>query len=254
MMKNRFLFLGTGASSGVPVIGCECAVCQSDSPFNKRFRPSALLRVGEKHLLIDAGQDFRTQALKYHIKSLDGLLITHAHHDHISGIDDLRALYYKTQKPLPVLLSESTARELTIRYDYLFGGKEPRFVMQILSGEEGTVVFQDIPVTFVTFAQGGMKVNGFRIGNLAYLSDIRDFPPTIFSQLKGVEILIVSALRYTTTDLHFSVDDAVDFIKAVGAATGWLTHISHELDHEKTNAYLPPHIKLAYDGLEFQFR
>lgn len=251
---NSLLFLGTGASSGVPVITCDCDVCQSDLSYNKRMRTSALIKREGRQFLIDAGQDLRSQALLNRIKRLDGLLLTHAHHDHISGLDDLRAFRYKSKKPLPTLLSKETAAEVTKRYDYIFNKpSEPLLELRLLPNDEGEVLFEGVPITYVSFEQGGMKVNGFRVDNLAYLSDIHTYPNTIFNWLKGVDILVVSALRYTPSNLHFSVDDAVDFINKVGARQGWLTHLSHELDHEKTNAYLPPHIRLAYDGLEITF-
>lgn len=258
-MKNKLKFLGTGGSVGVPVIGCPCAVCHSTDPYNQRLRPSVLLKIAHRQFLIDAGPDFRLQALRYGITHLDGLLLTHAHHDHSGGLDDLRPIYYRRESPLPILLSHDTAKDLLLRYYYLFEpslGQEtftPRLHLQILPDQAGQVIFEGLTIEYMTYIQGGMKVNGFRIGDLAYLSDIRHFSPTIFDHLKGLRYLIISALRYTPSPLHFSVDEAIDFAKQVGAKQVWLTHISHDLEHHQTNAYLPANVSLAYDGLEIEF-
>lgn len=256
-MKGKLIFLGTGGSVGVPMIGCTCEVCLSTDPLNHRLRPSALLCIGQRQFLIDAGPDFRMQALRIGLTKLDGLLLTHAHHDHTAGIDDLRPIYYRRQTPLPVLLSAETAKEVLIRFNYLFESGHadfvPRFDLQLLPAHVGEVLFETLPIQYVTFTQGGMLVNGYRFGNLAYLSDIRHFPASIFEDLKGVKTLIISALRYTPSPLHFSVDEAIDFAKQLNAEQVWLTHLSHELEHHQTNAYLPNHIRLAYDGLEIDF-
>lgn len=256
-MKAKLIFLGTGGSVGVPVIGCSCRVCQSSDPLNKRLRPSALLKIENRQFLIDAGPDFRTQALRAGIKTLDALLLTHAHHDHTAGIDDLRPIYFHRNKPLTILLSEQTAQEVRMRYHYLFeSGKKDSFShfhLQILSSSRGSTILEGIPIQYVTYSQGGMLVNGYRIGDFAYLSDIREYSPSIFDDLKGVKCLVISALRYTNSPLHFSVDEAVDFAKQLNAEQVWLTHMSHDLDHHQTNAYLPSHIRLAYDQQEIEF-
>jgi phosphoribosyl 1,2-cyclic phosphate phosphodiesterase len=256
MKQGRLTFLGTGGSVGVPMIGCSCQVCQSKDPLNQRLRPSALLQIGHQQFLIDAGPDFRTQALKFGITQLDGLLLTHAHHDHTAGIDDLRPIYYQRENPLPVLLSAETAEDLLVRYFYLFPSdpeKTSRLQFNILPAQEGSIVFENVPIHYVTYTQGGMSVNGYRVGNLAYLSDIRLFSPSIFEHLTGVKYLVISALRYTPSPLHFSVDEAIAFARQIRAEHVWLTHLSHELEYHQANAYLPAHVHLAYDGLEIQF-
>jgi len=256
-MKGKLIFLGTGGSVGVPLLGCACEVCRSTDPLNKRLRPSALLRVNQRQFLIDAGPDFRQQALRTGITKLDGLLLTHAHHDHTAGLDDLRPLYYHSRTPLPVLLSHATAEDVRMRFYYLFASENKisisHFNFQLLADQSGLTLFQDLPIEYVTFKQGGMLVNGFRIGDLAYLSDIRDFQPSIFNELKGVKYLVISALRYTQSPLHLSVDEAIDFANELNVEKAWITHVSHDLEHHQTNAYLPPHIRLAYDGLEIDF-
>ncbi len=251
-MKKTFIFLGTGASAGVPVVGCCCAVCRSSSPFNQRLRSSLLIRFGQRQFLIDAGPDFRMQALRFSICFLDGLLLTHSHHDHTAGLDDLRPLFHKRHAPIPLLLSSQTAQEIRKSYFYLFK-TPPLFSLQLLPEQEtGEVSFEGVPFQFVTYAQGKMVVNGYRLGHFAYLSDIKEFSPSIFKSLEGVKCLIISALKRVPSPLHLSVDEAIDFGRKVGAEQIWLTHLSHDLDYEQTNAYLPSNIRLAYDGLEIE--
>lgn len=258
-VSGQIHFLGTGGSMGIPVIGCHCPVCLSTLSVNQRLRPSAMLSVGDRDILIDCGPDFREQALKYKISKIDGLLLTHAHHDHTAGIDELRIYCLRNKESLACLLSEETALDIKRRFYYIFDEKNSyaqlttKFSLEILKGERGKTNFLDLEIGHMTYEQGGMKVNGFRIGSLAYVTDIREYPETIFEDLEGVQTLILSALRFTPSHLHFTVDEAIEFSQRVGAKETWLTHIAHELDHEKTNAYLPSNIKLAYDSLKLDF-
>jgi len=259
-MKNgRLQFLGTGGSMGIPVVGCSCAVCQSELSKNKRLRPSALLTFREKKILIDAGPDFRIQALRYGIDTLDGVIITHAHHDHTAGIDELRVYYMRNKIPLPCLVSAFTAEDLKIRYAYMFDTTNEhklvtRIEFQVLEGDRGVVDFAGLRIGYVTFDQAGMPVNGYRFGDLAFISDIKEFSDEIYDDIQGVETLVLSALRFEASALHFSIDEAVAFAERVSAKKTWLTHVAHEVDHEKANAKLPPNIQLAYDGLEIDFQ
>lgn len=241
---------------GIPVIGCPCAVCRSDSPCNQRLRPSGLLIIENKKFLIDCGPDFRLQALRYHIDHLDGVLITHSHHDHIAGIDELRVYFMHSRQALPCLLSSSTLLDLKSRYPYIFDVQNvkskltPRLEPHLLKQEFGEQAFQGIPIKYATYEQTGMKVNGFRIGNLAYFSDLKNYTEEVFTCLQGVETLIISALRFDSAYAHLSVDEAIAFSKKAGAHHTWITHIAHELEHEKANEYLPANVRMAYDGLE----
>lgn len=257
--EGKFLFLGTGGSMGIPVIGCECAVCRSESPHNKRLRPSGLLTLLDKSILLDCGPDFRRQMLEHHIKHIDGLIFTHAHYDHTGGFDEIRVLNARSKTPLPCLLSEATAEELKTRFPYIFENDPSSITLttkvslQYLGSTRGHVEFLSVPIHYMTYEQGGMLVNGFRFGNFAYISDIRHYPETIFEDLKGVETLVISCLRHQPSALHFNVEEAIAFSEKVGANQAWFTHIAHELDHEYTNSKLPPNYQLAYDGLEIDF-
>jgi phosphoribosyl 1,2-cyclic phosphate phosphodiesterase len=258
-LPGHFLFLGTGGSMGIPVIGCHCAVCRSESPCNQRLRPSGLLTIANKKILIDCGPDFRLQAIQRHINHLDGLIITHSHHDHIAGIDELRAYLMQHKTPLPCLLSQETATDIKIRYPYIFREKSTactlvsRLDFQILEHTDGETCFQGVRIRYISYEQLGMQVNGFRIGNFAYVSDIRHYSDTIFPVLDGVETLVLSALRHTQSMAHFNIEEAIQFANRVGAKQTWLTHIAHDLEHEETNACLPHNIRMAYDGLELNF-
>lgn len=257
--KNHLQFLGSGGSMGIPVIGCECPVCRSGTPENMRLRPSVLVTMGSRRFLVDAGPDLRNQALRYRFSTVDGVILTHAHNDHVAGIDELRLFCLYRKAPLPLLLSSDTYRDVAQRFPYIFGGDKrvvglvATFDVHLLEAQRGKVDFEGIPISYVTYEQAGMAVNGFRIGDMAYISDIRTYPETIFEDLAGVKVLVVTALRFTQSHLHFTVDEAIDFAEKIGAEQTWLTHISHDLDHEKTNAYLPPHVRMAYDGLEIPF-
>lgn len=255
-MHASFLFLGTGASAGVPIIGCPCAVCHSTNPRNKRLRPSGLLRLGGKVLLIDIGPDFRQQALVHNLTQLDGLLLTHTHYDHVAGIDELRVMNFRQKAPFPCLLSQESLDDLHRRYYYLFqkpsstASHAAQLACQALEGESGETEFLGLRIQYVSYAQGGMKVTGFRMGNFAYISDIREYAPTIFDALRGVEKLVLSALRAERSPVHLSIAEAAEFAERVGARETYLTHLSHAVDAEHA---LPQGVALGYDGLEVSF-
>lgn len=244
---------------GTPVVTCTCAVCQSHNLHNHRLRPSGLMKVGGKQILFDAGPDFRTQALKQHLRDLDAIFLTHTHFDHIAGLDDLRVFYFLHHKTLPCVLSEQSYDDLKMRYHYLFRKSEDevmgpsRFDFQVLKTDFGTFDVGGFKWGYLTYLQNGMKVTGYRLGKFAYVLDIRNYSEKVIEVLKGVEVLVLSALRYTSSPAHLSVDEAVAFSRRVGAKMTWFSHVAHELEHEETNKKLPPNIKLAHDGLEIMF-
>lgn len=253
-MSGRLLFLGTGASMGIPVMGCSCNVCLSSDPHNRRMRAAVLVTYAGRCFLLDTGPDIRQQALQCGLKDLSGVILTHAHYDHVAGLDDLRPLVFRRKEPLPLLLSKATWHDLSTRFDYLFNPSATwQLNVQLLPQERGRLLFENLPLRYFTYEQVGMPVNGFRFGNLAYISDIRKYPETLFEDLKAIEILIVSALRLTPSPMHFTVDEAIDFSLRCQASQTWLTHIAHDLDHAHMEAYLPSNVHLAYDGLELPF-
>lgn len=260
MIQGQFLFLGTGSSIGIPVIGCQCSVCLSENPLNKRLRPSGLITVGNKNILIDSGPDFRQQALKYKIHHLDGVLYTHTHFDHIAGLDELRIYYIQNQIKLPALVSKESMRDIETRYHYLFRKYDSQKMnltaqldFRILESERGCLVFEGLPFSYLSYWQGDMKITGYRIGNFAYISDLKDYKEEIFEDLVGLKYLVVSALRESPSAIHLTIDEAVSFAQKVNAEHTYFTHISHEVDHEKVNAQLPAGIYLGYDGFNLNF-
>ena len=278
-MEGTLTFLGTGTSMGVPTLGCDCAVCTSTDPHDRRLRPSVLLRwrepdhdedslppirkerewMGhgqgkERVVVIDTGPDFREQALRNSLTRVDAVFYTHSHADHILGLDDLRPLSFNVFReggPIPLYATPETTAVLERIFDYTFAPDATypnRARVQLHPLHEITTVhgvsFQRIPVM-----HGEMEIVGFRFGRTAYLTDISDIPESSFALLTGLDHLVLSALRHKPHPTHATVAQAVGWAKRIGARHTWLTHIAHELGHEETNRALPEKIRLAYDGL-----
>ncbi len=247
-------FLGTGTSHGVPVIGCDCDVCTSANPKNRRFRTSALLENHDGHnLLIDASVDFRQQALRAKIHTLTDILITHEHADHIFGLDDTR-IFTRHNGGVNVHLDARCDKRLRQVYDYVYGaaiqegGGLPKF-NNILIEAGDTFQVKTFTITPVPILHGKLPILGFRINNLAYLTDCSYIPETSFAYLNDLDLLVLDALRPNPHPTHFSLSEAVEAAQRIGARQTYFTHITHRLEHEATNAALPPGIELAYDGL-----
>ena len=244
----KFLFLGTGASAGVPMAGCRCAVCKSEDPKNNRLRSSALLQKGGKNFLIDASPDIRAVALKYNIMHVDAVFVTHPHEDHIGGMNDLRSFsFLNDNRPVPLLLAKSTLDVLEVRFDYLLD----RFEKRVLKGRQGKIVVEGLEVKFFTYSQEGMLVTGFRMGKFAYVTDIKEYKLSIYDDLDGVETLVLGAIHEEVSRMHFSISEAVAFVQKIKSVKRcYLTHLSHQIDYKTTSKTLPEGVMLAYDGLE----
>lgn len=257
-MSGKFRFLGTGSSLGVPVIGCKCSTCLSGDPRNKRSRSGSLLQVRGKTFLIDASPDYRQQALREGITAIDGFILTHSHYDHIGGFDDLK-VYGRHGKKLPCLLLESTFQELKTNYPYFITPtkEDPNnccfFSWHRIKEPFGSVVFEGVPLEYVTFRQSRMEVLGLRFENLVYISDIKEYDENLLKRLSGVDTLIVSALRKERSPIHFSLEEACEFSRLIEAKRTYLVHIAHELEHSSLLEELPSNITPAYDGLEIAF-
>jgi phosphoribosyl 1,2-cyclic phosphate phosphodiesterase len=243
--------LGSGTSVGVPIIGCRCPVCASDDPRNKRLRTSIAVEVDERWLLIDCSIDFRQQMLRFTLPRIDALLLTHTHADHIGGIDDLRIYNWRQREPMPVFSTPPMLDDLRQRYYYCFnprqqGGGVPQLA---LNGVEAGERFEaaGIPVTAIGIDHGTLPILGFRIGPLAYLTDCSAIPEASRPLLRGIDTLILSALRHTPHPTHFTLEQAMAEAERIAPRRVFFTHIGDELDHESTNAALPDWANLLYD-------
>ena len=248
----RLTFLGTGTSMGVPVIGCRCAVCTSDDPRNRRLRTSAVLEVAGLTLLFDAGPDLRQQALAAGLTRVDAVLLTHAHADHISGLDDLRPLNFAQRSSIPLYGSSATLAFVRGRFDYAFangsdGSTRPALELVEICAERP---FRIGPVDVLPFdvQHGTWTITGFRVGRLGYVTDASAIPPASLAHLRGLDTLVLNALRLTAHPTHFSVDEARQIVAELRPRRALLVHMTHDLDHAAVNATLPDNLRLAYDG------
>jgi phosphoribosyl 1,2-cyclic phosphate phosphodiesterase len=256
-MRGELLFLGTASSLGVPRLACSCKVCTDSSSFNKRMRCAALVLIDGKKILIDAGPDIRLQLLRENIQSLDALFLTHPHYDHAAGFDDLRPYAFTSGKKLAVTASEDTYKEMTRMRHYLIeelnGLSSSCFDFHILPSPFCKVKIAGIDVEVLSYSQMGMQVNGLRMGSIAYVSDIKEYTEELLRALQGVEILIVSAARYSGASMHFTLEEAIAFSEKVGAKNTYYTHMDHDIDYHNVKVSLPQHHYLAYDGLRLFF-
>ena len=243
--------LGTGTSCGVPVIGCQCEVCQSTDPKDKRLRCSILVETERTRLLVDCGPDFRQQILPQPFRRIDGILVTHAHYDHMGGMDDIRP--YCQFGEINVYADKEACRGMMQMLPYCFAanrypGVPAIGLHEIRAGEEMTL--GDIDILPVRVMHGRLPILGFRFGRFAYITDMKTIEPSQAELLNGVEILVVNALRFDRPHhSHQLVDDAVAFARSIGARRTLLTHLCHDVGlHEKANCRLPDDVELAYDG------
>lgn len=249
-------FWGTGTSTGVPMVGCDCRVCRSSDARNRRRRASLLIEEGDRGWLIDAGPDFRVQALDAGLQSLEAVLLTHSHADHILGLDDLRPLSWK--QPIAVWADKPTETVLRQAFPYFFqegDGKTSRPRLEFRTLEAGVPVeVSGLSVVPLNIRHGDLTILGFRIGGLAYLTDCNGIPEGTIPWLGNLDYLVLGALRAKPHPTHFSLGEAVETAQALGARQTYFTHFSHDVDHESWAASLPAGMAPAFDGLSFEFR
>ena len=255
-------FLGTGTSTGIPLIGCQCKVCLSDNPKNVRLRASVKVDVGGKVIIIDTGPEFRIQALRAGLSRVDGVLITHTHADHIAGFDDLRAFNFITGEPIRVLGSRQSCDIIRKNFSYIFGdapqvgGGLPQIELNLA---EETFTISGVKVEPIPVWHGKVPVTGYRIGNMAYVTDVSFIPEQSLAKLEGLELLVLGALRHRRHSTHFNLDEALEIVRRLKPRKTYLTHISHDLEHERISARLCElrvediEVDLAYDGLKLTF-
>jgi phosphoribosyl 1,2-cyclic phosphate phosphodiesterase len=250
----RLTMLGSGTSMGVPSLGCGCRVCRSDDPRDNRTRPSILLSADGRKILIDTSPDFRQQALRAGLERLDAVVYTHGHADHILGLDDIRPFNMKQHERVPVYANGQTLAILTRTFAYIFDetptmSSVPAVELREIIGpfEAAGVKFQPVPAQ-----HGNTDVLGFRFGKAAYVTDFSEIPAASLELLRGLDDLILSALRDKPHPMHSTVAHSLDIVRALAPRRAWFTHISHDLAHEETNARLPENVRMGYDGLTFE--
>jgi phosphoribosyl 1,2-cyclic phosphate phosphodiesterase len=252
-LRGQLVFLGTGTSVGVPVVGCGCTVCASDDSRNQRTRTSVALGLPEGTLLIDTTPDLRAQLLREGIGLIDAVLYTHDHVDHLYGLDDIRPLCFRKGGPLPVYCEPRVESRIRKAFDYAFevpavvGGGLPKMVLHAIGTEPFDLL--GVTVTPLRLRHGIFDVLGFRFGKVAYCTDTNEIPESTWPLLEGLDILILDCLRAARHPTHLSIAEAVTIAQRVAARRTVLVHMSHEIDHAAVAAELPPGIELAWDGL-----
>jgi len=250
----EIIVLGSGTSVGVPTIGCDCKVCSSSDPRDTRLRPSVLVQYDGRNVLIDTTPDFRQQALRSRMRRLDAVLYTHAHADHIMGLDDVRPFNFVQREEIPIYASPDALRVIKGSFPYIFDTRptessKPRIVPHTFDGDAPISLF-GLDFIPLRLNHGRGTSFGFRFGDAAYLTDHSDIPDESATRLEDLDVLFLDALRNNPHPTHTTVTKALEWVERLRPKRAYFTHICHDLPHERTEQRLPPHVRLAYDGLE----
>ncbi|MFN5621299.1 MAG: MBL fold metallo-hydrolase [Flavobacteriales bacterium] len=248
-------FLGTGTSQGVPLMACRCRICTSSDARDQRLRSAIMLTHEERNVVIDSGPDFRQQMLREDVRTIEGIVFTHEHKDHIAGLDDVRAFNYINNWRAQVYCTEQVGEALKREFAYAFSDKKypgiPEIDLNIITNDKfnvGNLTFTPIQVYHLH-----LPVFGYRIGSFAYITDANVIPEEEFEKLKNLDVLVLNALRREKHPSHFTLEEAVALALRIGAKQTWFTHVSHQLGlHEDVDAELPEGMRLAYDGLRLE--
>ena len=254
-MTLRITVLGSGTSSGVPTIGCSCAVCLSSDPRDKRLRPSILVSSGGRNIVIDTTPDFRMQVLRAGVSRLDAILYTHSHADHILGLDDVRPFNYHQSATIPIYATPDTLTDIRRVFNYVFAEQDPRAaVPKVEVHELDGARFDVLGIDFlpIPVIHGRQTIYGFRFGQAAYLTDHSEVPESSQAMLRGLDVLFLDALRHRPHPTHSTLETSVALARRLGAKRTYFTHMCHDLPHAATEAGLPEGIHLAFDGLEIE--
>lgn len=251
----KVTLLGTGTSTGVPMIGCGCRICRSTDPRDKRLRVSVLIEHEERNILIDTSADFRQQMLLHKVTHLEAILYTHSHNDHIAGFDDIRAFQFLMRKAPACYADGPTAAHIRRTFDYAFGaatqagGGLPEVPLVVIDEQPFDLLgLRIIPVPLI---HGMLSILGFRIGGFAYLTDCSEIPEASFPLLEGLDTLVLDGLRHKPHPTHFSISEAVLVAERIAPRITYLTHMNHDVLHKQTERELPESVRLGYDGLSF---
>lgn len=252
--------LGTGTSTGVPIIGCSCRVCRSTDPKDRRTRCSCLVKAGDMQIIIDTGPDFRMQALRENIGRLDAVLYTHHHFDHVAGMDDLRPFLFDNKKPIPCYTHPASRKTLEDSYSYIFRDGSypgiPRLQLQEVTApftvENRYAGDSSVRITPIEVMHGTLPVFGFRIGGFAYLTDTSEIPQEQYAQLENLDLLVLDALRHRPHRKHLSFDQATRAARKIDANRTYFIHMTHDVLHREVEASLPDTMHLAWDGLKLE--
>lgn len=249
----KFTILGSGTSTGIPMVGCRCAVCTSADPKDQRTRTSLLVENCGSYILVDTSTDLRQQAIREGIPRIDAVLFTHAHADHVHGIDDLRGFHFIHKQAIKCYAESGTMEEITAKFAYIFNGSREHSYHKLLEPHEISAPFElyGVRVTPVPLLHGTMKSTGYRFNDFAYLTDCSAIPDSSHDLLKGLDTLIIDALRHTPHQNHFNIQDAIAEALKIGAKRTFLTHLTHEISHSEESE-LPDGIFFAYDGLSLE--
>jgi phosphoribosyl 1,2-cyclic phosphate phosphodiesterase len=246
------LFLGTGTSAGVPMIGCHCPVCSSTDPRDHRDRPSVCISYGQARVIVDTTPELRLQCIRHSIDMIDAVVYTHAHADHMMGLDDIRRFNALKAGPLDVYADERTFAALNRCFGYAFREPEPElkvFRPHLIHRDiKGPFEIGGITWTPIPLLHGAMPILGFRVGHLAYCTDVSEIPESSYDLLNDLDVLVLDALQHKKHTTHFSLEEACAAAERIGARQTLFTHIAHAMPHAATNATLPAHLQLAYDG------
>ncbi len=253
MSEVELLFLGTGTSAGIPMIGCHCPVCTSDDPHDQRTRASVVISYGGRRILVDTSPELRLQCVAQDVHRIDALVMTHAHADHIMGLDDVRRFNAVLGGPLDVWAEPAVHEVLQKCFGYAFRAPDPtqKVFRPHLNARtiDGPFELFGVPWTPIRLFHGQMPVLGFRVGRLAYCTDVNRIPPESMELLRGLDVLVLDGLQWKTHSTHFSLGEAIEVARQVQPKQTWFTHIAHAISHAQTNRELPPGMQLAYDGL-----
>lgn len=252
----KITFLGTGTSQGVPVIACNCEVCTSSDRRDMRLRSSLLIETKGKSFVIDTGPDFRQQMLSNYVNDLSAVFFTHEHKDHVAGLDDVRPFNFMHKKAIPVYAEKRVQEALQREYAYIFADDKypgiPQLEMHLIN--EHAFEVEGVAVQPIRVMHNKLPILGFRIENVAYLTDVKSIPTSEYAKLKGLDLLVINALRKEPHATHLSLDEALEIIQKVNPKQACLTHLSHRIGlHDAENKKLPNNIQIAYDGLSLEF-